>query len=117
MDREEIVKYVDHKYHTQPAYLWKKYPTYAALRHADNRKWYGLIMTVEKTQLGLYDDGTEEIMDVKLDRKEVEFRQGTPGFLPAYHMNKSNWISIRIGLVDSKKIHDLIDTSYQLTEK
>lgn len=117
MDREEVVKYVDHKYHTQPEYLWKKYPTYAVLRHVENRKWYGLIMSVKKAQLGLAGDGSEEIMDVKLDPKEVEFRQGTPGFLPAYHMNKNSWLSIRLNLVDSKQIHDLIDTSYQLTKK
>ncbi|MGF2385896.1 MmcQ/YjbR family DNA-binding protein [Lentilactobacillus otakiensis] len=117
MDRKEVVKYVDHKYQTQPEYLWKKYPTYAVLRHADNRKWYGLIMTLEKVQLGLDGNGTEEIMDVKLDPKEVEFRQSTPGFLPAYHMNKNSWLAIRLALVDSKQIHDLIDTSYQLTEK
>lgn len=117
MKRDVVMKYVADKYQTQPEYLWKKYPSFAVLRHTDNRKWYGLVMTVKKDQLGLTGEGSEEIMDIKLDPKEVELRQGMAGFLPAYHMNKNNWISIRLGQMDSNKIQGLIDESYQLTRK
>ncbi|MEE8843083.1 MAG: MmcQ/YjbR family DNA-binding protein [Lentilactobacillus sunkii] len=117
MTREEVMAYVLNKYDVQLEYMWKKYPSFAVLRHAQNRKWFGLVMNVEEAQLGLDGHGAEEIIDVKLDPKEVEFRQGTKGFLPAYHMNKNHWIAIRLGQFDSKAICDLIDESYQMTEK
>lgn len=116
MQRKEVEAYVKDKYQTTPEFMWKKYPSYAVLRHQYNRKWYGLLMTVERGQLGLEGDGSEEIMDIKLDPKEVELRQGTAGFLPAYHMNKSNWLSVRLSQVPEKQICDLIDESYQITQ-
>lgn len=116
MNYQDVITYVVKKYGVQPEYLWKKYPSFAVLRHPENRKWFGLVMQVEKMQLGLSGQGKEDIMDVKLDPKEVEFRQATLGILPAYHMNKTNWLSIRLNEVDSKQICDLIDASYQLTK-
>ena len=36
-----------------------------------------------------------------------------PGFLPAYHMNKQNWISIILdGSVPDDKIFPLLELSY-----
>lgn len=38
--------------------------------------------------------------------------------LPAYHMNKENWITILLdGTVSKGKICELIDISYELTGK
>ncbi|GAA3194182.1 MmcQ/YjbR family DNA-binding protein [Lentilactobacillus kefiri] len=116
MPVDEVMTYVLNKYHVRPEYLWKKYPSYAVLRHVDNRKWFGLVMQVRKQQLGLEGSGSEAIMDIKLDPKEVEFRQGTPGFLSAYHMNKNHWLAMRLEQLDFKQITDLIDESYQLTK-
>ncbi|MDO5539675.1 MAG: MmcQ/YjbR family DNA-binding protein [Eubacteriales bacterium] len=39
------------------------------------------------------------------------------GFLPGYHMNKNNWISILLdGTVGEIKILDFLDRSYELIE-
>lgn len=116
MKYQDVTNYAIEKYHVQPEYLWKKYPSFAVLRHKENRKWFGLVMQVEKAQLGLDGQGKEDILDVKLDPKEVEFRQTSLGFLPAYHMNKTNWLAIRLNQVDPKQVHDLIEASYQLTQ-
>ena len=45
--RKEILQFAAEQYGTEPAYLWAKYPRYAALRHND-KKWYALIMDVPK---------------------------------------------------------------------
>ena len=45
--RKEILQFAAEQYGTEPAYLWAKYPRYAALRHND-KKWYALIMDVRK---------------------------------------------------------------------
>ncbi len=39
------------------------------------------------------------------------------GYLPAYHMNKERWITIRLdGSVPEEEIKNLIDMSYHLTK-
>ena len=45
---QQIFDYVFTQYGTQPEYLWKTHPDYAVLRHSDNRKWYAIVMNVEK---------------------------------------------------------------------
>ena len=52
MNKEEIFEYVQKQYGTVPEYLWSKLPDSAVLRHK-NGKWYAVIMTVEKSKLGL----------------------------------------------------------------
>lgn len=117
MNREEIFKYVEKEYNTIPEYLWDKYPLYAVLKHSNN-KWYGIIMNVSKEKIGL--EGTQEvdILDVKCPPELIGgFRKET-GFLPAYHMNKENWITILLDKsVDKEKIKQLIDLSYEITQK
>ena len=87
MKKEEIFEYVQKQYGTLPEYLWSKLPDSAVLRHK-NGKWYAVIMTVEKSKLGL--DGKEpvDIMDVKCDPDMTNMIIQTYGFLPGYHMNK-----------------------------
>lgn len=38
-------------------------------------------------------------------------------FLPAYHMNKEHWISIRLNQHSLSDIQPFLTDSYQLTEK
>ncbi|MGF2942937.1 MmcQ/YjbR family DNA-binding protein [Enterococcus xiangfangensis] len=116
MKRKEIFQYVAEKYNTKPEYLWKKYPHYAVLRYQQNKKWYAIIMDVEKENLGLEGEKSEDIMDIKLNPETIELLQSSKGFLPAYHMNKSHCLSVRIDQMDSKQIGKLIDASYELTE-
>jgi hypothetical protein len=65
------------------------------LRHADNRKWYAVVMDVTGRQLGIgNDDRTVAVIDVKCDPMEGGFLRQRPGFLPAYHMNRTNWLTV-----------------------
>ena len=116
MDREEIFEYVKKQYGTIPEYLWSSSPDSAVLRH-HNGKWYAVIMNVERYKLGLYGDGTAEIMDVKCDPEMTGMIIQTYGFLPGYHMNKQHWITILLGgTVGESKILDFLDMSYDLID-
>lgn len=117
MEREEVFEYVDQKYQTKPEYLWRKYPKYSVLRHQDNRKWYGLVMDVKPENLGVDEKGTEDVMDIKLKPEQIDVLQEEAGILPAYHMNKTHWVSIRLNKVSDTEIHKLIDASYLETKK
>ena len=62
MKKEEIFEYVQKQYGTIPEYLWSKLSDSAVLRHK-NGKWYAVIMTVEKSKLGLEGNDLVDIME------------------------------------------------------
>ncbi len=117
MNREEIFEYVKEEYNTIPEYSWDKYPLYAVLKHSNN-KWYGIIMNISKEKLGLEGKDVVDIIDIKCSPEMIGSLRLSKGFLPAYHMNKEHWITILLdGSVEKEKIKQLIDLSYELTEK
>lgn len=118
MKREEIFEYAKKVYGTEPEYLWGRYPSYAVLRMKETDKWYAVLMSVPMEKLGMEGDGETEILNVKCDPKMAEFLVQSKGFLPAYHMNKKNWISILLdGTVNEIKILDFLDRSYEQVER
>ena len=116
MKKEEIFEYVQKQYGTIPEYLCSKLKDSAVLRH-ENGKWYAVIMTVEKSKLGLEGNDLVDIMDVKCDPEMISMIIQTYGFLPGYHMNKQHWITILLeGSVSEAKILDFLDMSYDLID-
>lgn len=115
MNRQEIFQWVKEQYGTEPDYPWQD--ANAVLRHKKNRKWYGLIMRVGRDKLGLSGTGETEVLNLKCDPELIGFLRTRPGFLPAYHMNKSQWISVLLDdSVSGEEIRNLIRMSYGLTE-
>ena len=53
-----------------------------------------------------------DVMNVKLDPELITSIKNTKGFAPAYHMNKTHWVSIEISKVSDTKIKSLIDMSF-----
>ena len=117
--REKIYKYVKTKYSTVPEFLWAKFPNYAVLRHSENKKWYGLIMNVQKNKLGIKSMEKSDIINLKIgDLNYLCSLVRNSGFFEAYHMCKKNWVTIILdGTVPLNTILKLIDLSYVTTLK
>lgn len=114
MTRQDVFDYVKKKYSTEPDYPWMD--DNAVLRHADNHKWYGLVMAVGKDKLGLSGEGSVDVINVKCDPMLAGSLRQQDGFHPAYHMNKDKWLTARLdGSAPDDEIKNLIDLSYELT--
>lgn len=115
--REALLDYVEKKYKTRPDYPWEHDPQSAVLRHEDSRKWYGLIMNVAKSKLGLCGDGFVDVLNVKNDdRMFHDMLIGQEGYLPGYHMNKQSWLTILLdGTVLFEEVCRMLDLSYEAT--
>ena len=75
-------------------------------------------MDVPKNRLGLLGTDVVDILDVKCDPAMIDMLRQSPGFLPGYHMNKTNWLTVLLdGMVSDEQILDLLDMSYQMTAK
>lgn len=115
MNRQDVFDYVKTKYGTDPDYPW--FDGNAVLRHKSNSKWYALVMEVGRIKLGLLGDGMVDVVTVKCDPMLGGMLRAREGFHPAYHMNKEQWLTIRLdGSVPGEEIKKLIDFSYDLTE-
>lgn len=111
-----IAKAIQEKYGDEPEFEWEKFPGYATFRNKDSKKWYGIIMNLDKNKLDGKSNEEVEIIDIKLDPSEIEELLKQDGFYPAYHMNKKSWITIILNnTISDKKIVSLIEKSYSYT--
>lgn len=87
--RRDLFGHAESKYGTLPEYLWARFPDYAVLRRADNRKWYGAVLDVPRDKLGLSGDDRVDVLNVKIadDGLRLILLQQN-GYLPGYHMSK-----------------------------
>lgn len=116
MKRETLFKYAMEHFNAEPEYLWHNFPDYAVLRHQGGNKWFGLVMDVPGTKLGLPTDYRIDVLDVKVRPEHIGSLRQKDGVLPAYHMNKEHWVSIILsGPLSDKEIYELLTDSYELT--
>lgn len=116
MNRQEIFEWIGETYGTEPDYPWND--RNAVLRHKGSRKWYGVVLEVAESKLGLNGDKIVDILNVKCDPILIGSLRLKDGYFPAYHMNKDSWISILLdGSVSAEEIQNLIELSYKLTQK
>lgn len=111
-----LIKYVQEKYNDELEYLWKKFPNNAIWRNKENKKWYGILMVIERSKLGIQETGMVEIIDLLLEPEKIENIIDNQKYFLGYHMNKNHWITIKLdGSVDIKEIYGLLDHSFQLS--
>ena len=111
--RERIAQYIQNRYGAEPEYLWARYPNYVVFRQSASRKWFAIIMDVARKSLDLEGDGTADVMDLKCGQALVGSLLAQDGFLPAYHMSKSSWISVLLNeTVSDEEIYPLLELSY-----
>lgn len=118
MNQEEVRAYISQTYGAEAEFLWAKTPNSMIFRHGDNKKWFAAVLDVQRSRMGLSGDGVLFVLNVKCDPIMIGSFIHEPGFFPAYHMNKKNWLSIALdGSADDEKIRLLLDVSYELTAK
>lgn len=113
---KKIIKYVKEKYNDDLEYLWKKFPNNAVWRNKNNNKWYGALLVLEENKLGIESDKIIDIIDLRYQKDNIKEIIDNKKIYEGYHMNKDNWITIRLNeSVDIKEIFKLIDNSYALS--
>ena len=115
---QELFTYAKDFFGDSPEYLWEKYPDTAVLRHQDNKKWYAVVMQISYRKLGVDKDDIIDILDIKCDPQLLGSILQKEGCHPAYHMNKSHWLTVRLdGTVPFDEIAGLLEMSYNITRK
>lgn len=120
MERRDVLDYIKKTYRVEPDYPFSKdYSETPVFRHRDTRKWFALCMEVRADRLG-YDSDSEwiDVVTLKSEPLLIDGIVAREGFHRAYHMNKKQWLTVELGdKVPEKEIRNLIDMSFELTEK
>ena len=116
--KDAVLAYARTTYRTEPDAPFSTAPTYLVLRHPDSRKWFALFMDLPRSRLGLSGEEVADVLNLKCGAVLSGSLRTKPGFLPAYHMHRENWITILLdGTALPEDIFPLLDLSYSLTKK
>ncbi|MBE6649633.1 MAG: hypothetical protein E7614_09000 [Ruminococcaceae bacterium] len=142
MNREEFDRFVFDTYGIYADYPFEEsnVPVY---RHKANRKWFAVVLSVKKSKLKpseeistdaleeksifenqikgrkkqIQNDEIIDVVNLKCPTEVFETVWLIPDIYPAYHMNKSHWISVPLdGSVDAENIAFLLQKSFEATE-
>jgi len=112
-----ITKYIIDKYQTEPEFLWDNNKGSGVFRNKDNKKWFSIIMDINKSRIDK-EDKIVEIINTKIQENNLEKLLPKKGFYKAYHMNKKNWITMILDdTIKDEDIKKQIDESYNLVNK
>lgn len=112
-----VIEYVKNTYGSDIEFLWEKSPDSAVFRRSDNKKWYGIIMTVPFKRLGVNSDEEAEVVNLKAPPENIDRIIDSKSVFPAYHMNKTYWVTVVLnGSISNKDLFSYIDTSYILAK-
>ena len=118
-DNEMMIRIMDYArehYGVEPDFPFPNYPDIPVLRHHGSRKWFAIFMNVSRSVLRLDGDDPVDIMNVKCDPILSGSLRMQEGYLPGYHMNHDQWLTILLdGTVPLEEIIPLLDMSFDLT--
>ena len=116
MTKQSFLAYCLDTYGTSPDYPFDEDFETAVLRHADNRKWYAIVMRVSRRKFGLDSDEVIDVVNLKLPTEMFGSFGAADGVYPAYHMNKLHWISVLLPDAPEDVVSFLTNTSFEATK-
>ena len=116
MKKQEFLDYGLSTYGTSPDYPFDEDFETAVLRHADNRKWYALVMRVSRRKFGFDSDEVIDVVNLKLPTEMFGSFGAVDGVYPAYHMNKLHWISVLLPDAPNDVVQFLTNVSFEATK-
>ena len=116
MKKREFLEHCLSTYSTSPDYPFDNDFETAMLRHADNRKWYAIVMRVSRRKFGFDSDEVIDVVNLKLPTEMFGSFGAADGVYPAYHMNKLHWISVLLHDAPADVVQFLVNVSFEATK-
>ena len=111
-----LCRYIKDKYGDDPEYPFED--ENAIFRNPKTGKWYAALLTVKANRVGLKGEKPTEVLNLKDTPERVAEIVDGIDILPAYHMNKKHWYTVRLdGSLPLEKICGFVDRSYEIIDK
>ena len=116
MTRSEFFSHVSDTYGITPDYPFEGDFVTAVLRHTGNRKWFAIAMSIPRAKVGLAGEGSMDTVNLKVSPEMIPSLVSGAGVFPAYHMNKSHWVTVALdGTASDEMVAFLVGVSFDLT--
>lgn len=117
MTKQSFLEYCLRAYGTVADYPFEDAFETAVLRHAENRRWYAIVMRVSRRKFGQDSDEVIDVVNLKLPTDMFGSFGVSDGVYPAYHMNKLHWISVLLPDARNDLLQFLVDVSFEATKR
>ena len=115
MTKQQFLSCCLNTYGTLPDYPFEEDFETAVFRHADNRKWYAIVMRVSRRKFGFESDEVIDVVNLKQPTEMFGSFGAGDGVYPAYHMNKLHWISVLLPDAPDDVVSFLTNASFEAT--
>ena len=116
MTKQEFFELCSSSYFTQPDYPFDDWMESAVFRHADNKKWFAIVLSVPRRKFGFDSDEVIDVVNLKLPTEMFGSFGAADGVYPAYHMNKLHWISVLLPDAPNDVVQFLLNASFEATK-
>ena len=117
MTRKELEELIFDRYGVRADYPFEEDFSTGVFRH-ESGKWFALAMNISERKLGKTGNMQTEVVNFKCSPEVIESISGIEeGIYPAYHMNKTHWLTVCLSECGEDTVIWLLDISYDLTRK
>ena len=118
MNRQEFAAFIEDFYGIKYDCPFEDELDAWCFRHPDNKKWFALVMRIKKCKLGFEGDEYIDVVNLKCAVEIIDDLWHEEGIFPAYHMNKSHWLTLALdGSCSDATIKWVSGISFDLTKK
>ena len=115
MTKQDFLKYCTQTYGTVPDCPFEDDFITTTVRHADTKKWYGIVMRLSRRKFGFDSDEMIDVVNLKMPTELFGAFGKEDGVYPAYHMNKLHWISVLLPDATTDLVKALVHVSFEAT--
>ena len=116
MTRKDFENLVFEIYGVKADYPFEDDFVSAVFRHGSG-KWFAIAMNVSERKIGHDGDRQISIVNLKCAPEVIESLANVEyGIYPAYHMNKTHWLTVALEECDNGTIEWLLGISHNLTK-
>ena len=116
MTRAEFEQLVFDTYGIRADYPFEDDLVTGVFRHGASGKWFALAMNISACKLLSDREGRTDVVNLKCAPEVIESLAGIErGIYPAYHMNKTHWLSVDLAECEPGNVAWLLDISFELT--
>ncbi len=118
MTRQEFAAYIEDHYGIKYDCPFEDDLDTWVFRHPDNRKWFALVMTIQKKRIIAGAEGYVDVVNLKCAPEIMDDLWHEAGIFPAYHMSKKHWLTLALdGSCADDTVRWVTGISFDLTRR
>ena len=115
MTLADVHDYIGIRYGVSPVKAFDEDPSIGVFARHDNGKWFVATKNIRCSSVGVEGDGRVDIINLRLNPRDVAALRTREGFRSAWHMNPNKWVTLLLdGTVADDEVRALIDASYEV---